>query len=134
GPRADALEPPLAAAGVPPPTSTAPPYTTLFRAKPEGTPGAGPEREGATPRYTNDTNGAFESVATDDPEHGRVLRQQIGTGMAGSAWNGGDPKTTIGDYRWANYTASVDVLFEPGSGRYASIGAREQGGTANGQN
>src|SRR5690606_40537287 len=84
GPRADALEPPLAAAGVPPPTSTAPPYTTLFRAKPEGTPGAGPEREGATPRYTNDTNGAFESVATDDPEHGRVLRQQIGAGMAGS--------------------------------------------------
>src|SRR5690606_12759702 len=104
------------------------------KAKPEGTPGAGPEREGATPRYTNDTNGAFESVATDDPEHGRVLRQQIGAGMAGSAWNGGDPKTTIGDYRWANYTASVDVLFEPGSGRYASIGAREQGGTANGQN
>jgi len=104
------------------------------KAKPEGTPGAGPEREGATPRYTNDTNGAFESVAKDDPEHGRVLRQQIGAGVAGSAWNGGDPKTTIGDYRWANYTASVDVLFEPGSGRYASIGAREQGGTANGQN
>jgi len=104
------------------------------KAKPEGTPGGGAEREGATPRYTNDTNGAFESVATRDPEHGRVLRQQIGAGMAGSAWNAGDPKTTIGDYRWANYTVSVDVLFEPGSGRYASIGAREQGGTANGQN
>jgi hypothetical protein len=103
-------------------------------AKPDGTPAARREQEGATPRYTNDTNGAFESVLTDDPEHGRVLRQQIGAGMAGSAWNGGDPKTTIGDFRWANYTASVDVLFEAGSGRYASIGAREQGGTANGQN
>lgn len=103
-------------------------------AKPDGTPATASERDGATPRYTNDTNGAFESVATDDPDHGRVLRQQIGSGMAGSAWNGGDPKTTIGDFRWANYTASVDVLFEPGSGRYASIGAREQGGTANGQN
>ncbi|WP_221585688.1 family 16 glycoside hydrolase [Microbacterium sp. G2-8] len=102
--------------------------------KPEGTPGAGVEDAGATPRYTHDTNGAFESVATDDTEHGRVLRQQIGPDMVGGAWNGGDPKTTIGDFRWANYTASADVLFEPGDDQYASIGAREQGGTSNGQN
>ena len=55
--------------------------------------------------------------------------------MAGSAWNSGDPKTTIGDCRWANYTVSVDVQFEAAaSGQYATIGAREQGGTANGQN
>jgi len=54
--------------------------------------------------------------------------------MVGGAWNGGDPKTTIGDYRWANYKASVDVRFEDGSGQYATIGAHEQGGSGNGQN
>ncbi|WP_158685248.1 family 16 glycoside hydrolase [Microbacterium halophytorum] len=104
------------------------------KAKPDGTPAARAEDAGATPRYTNDTNGAFESVDTGDAERGRVLRQQVGPDMVGSAWTSGDPMTTIGDARWANYTASVDVLFEPGSGRYASIGAREQGGTSNGQN
>ncbi|WP_110589541.1 family 16 glycoside hydrolase [Microbacterium suaedae] len=101
---------------------------------PDGTPSVRPEDRGATPRYTHDANGAFESVATDDPDRDRVLRQQIGPDMVGSAWNGGDPKTTIGDFRWANYTVSVDVLFEPGSGRYATVGARQQGGTSNGQN
>lgn len=105
------------------------------KAKPAGTPGVATADNGATPRYTDDTNGAFESVATSDPSHGRVLRQQVGPGMAGSAWNAGDPKTTIGDSRWANYTVSSDVQFEAtGSGQYASIGAREQGGTANAQN
>lgn len=103
-------------------------------AKPAGTPEVTAAHSGATPRYTNDTNGAFESVATSDPERDRVLRQQIGPGMVGGAWNGGDPKTTIGDLRWANYEVSVDVLFEEGSGRYATIGARQQGGTANGAN
>ncbi|MFP3464300.1 fibronectin type III domain-containing protein [Leifsonia sp. SIMBA_070] len=105
------------------------------KVKPAGTPGVATVDNGATPRYTNDTNGAFESVATSDPGHGRVLRQQVGPGMAGSAWNAGDPKTTIGDGRWANYTVSSDVAFEAAaSGEYATIGAREQGGTANGQN
>ncbi|MFB7893956.1 chitinase N-terminal domain-containing protein [Microbacterium sp. NPDC056044] len=101
--------------------------------RPAGTPAVQSEDQGATPRYTNDTNGAFESVATADPAHDRVLRQQVGPGMAGGAWNGGDPKTTIGDARWANYTVSSDVLFEASGSQYATIGAREQGGTANGQ-
>lgn len=100
---------------------------------PAGTPSTQSEDAGATPRYTNDTNGAFESVATSDADHGRVLRQQVGPGMAGSAWNSGDPKTTIGDARWTNYTVSADVLFEATGSQYATIGAREQGGTANGQ-
>ncbi|MWV51289.1 DUF1080 domain-containing protein [Rathayibacter sp. VKM Ac-2803] len=104
------------------------------KAKPAGTPSVQPEDDGVIPRYTNDTNGAFESVATTDPARDRVLRQQVGPGMAGSAWNSGDPKTTIGDYRWANYRASVDVSFESGGAPYATLGAREQGGTANGQN
>ncbi|MFT4211342.1 MAG: DUF1080 domain-containing protein [Microbacterium sp.] len=102
-------------------------------AKPDGTPSVDAEDDGATPRYTNDTNGAFESVATDDSDHDRVLRQQVGAGMAGSAWNSGDPKTTIGDSRWANYKVSTDVKFEDATSAYASVGAREQGGTANGQ-
>lgn len=104
------------------------------KAKPTGTPGNNAGDSGATPRYTNDTNGAFESVASNDPGHGRVLRQQVGPGMAGGAWNAGDPKTTIGDSRWANYRASTDIRFEDGSGAYATIGAREQGGSSNGQN
>ncbi|MFH8252279.1 family 16 glycoside hydrolase [Microbacterium sp. B2969] len=103
------------------------------KAKPAGTPSVQAEDDGAIPRYTNDTNGAFESVTTADAAHGRVLRQQVGPGMAGSAWNSGDPKTTIGDARWANYTVSADVLFEAAGTQYATIGAREQGGTANGQ-
>lgn len=103
------------------------------QAKPAGTPSVQSEDQGATPRYTNDTNGAFESVATTDPAHDRVLRQQVGPGMAGGAWNSGDPKTTIGDARWANYTVGADVLFEATGSQYATIGAREQGGTANGQ-
>ena len=102
-------------------------------AKPAGTPAVQSEDYGATPRYTNDTNGAFESVATTDAAHDRVLRQQVGPGMAGGAWNAGDPKTTIGDARWTNYTVSSDVLFEATGSQYATIGAREQGGTANGQ-
>jgi hypothetical protein len=99
------------------------------KAKPAGTPNVTDASLGATPRYTNDTNGAFESVETAD---GRVLRQQIGPGMIGGRWNEGDPRTTIGDSRWANYEVSVDVLFEEGTGRYASLGARQQGGTSNG--
>lgn len=84
--------------------------------------------QSATPRYTSDTNGAFEVYKTADGNH--VMRQQVGPGMAGSAWNGGDPITAIGDYRWTNYKASTDVTFEDYDGQapYASIGAREMSG------
>ncbi len=60
--------------------------------RPDGTPAVQSEDLGVTPRYTNDTNGAFELVATSDAAHGRVLRQQVGPGMAGGAWNAGDPE------------------------------------------
>ncbi|KAB8290925.1 family 16 glycoside hydrolase [Bifidobacterium avesanii] len=91
---------------------------------------------GATPLYTNDTNGAFEVVKTADGNH--VLRQQVGPGMAygswnGGAWNGGDPVTTLGDYRWTNYKVSVDVLFEADAGN-ATVGARQWGNSSNGKN
>ncbi|RSX53566.1 hypothetical protein D2E25_0889 [Bifidobacterium goeldii] len=83
---------------------------------------------GATPRYSTDTNGAFEVVP--DAERGHVLRQQIDWNHAGNAWIEGDPRTAIGDMRWANYRVSVDVKFEdyPGRAPYVLLGAREMGG------
>jgi hypothetical protein len=85
---------------------------------------------GATPLYTWDRNGAFEAYKTADS--GYVLRQQIdrATTGVGGAWNNGDPITAVGDRRWTNYTASVDVRFEraAASDNYAAIGARSSGG------
>lgn len=80
------------------------------------------------PRYTTDSNGAFEIVP--DSERGAALRQQIDWNRAGNAWIEGDPRTTIGDMRWANYRVSVDVRFEPYPGRapYVLLGARDMGG------
>lgn len=69
--------------------------------------------DGAVPRYTNDLNGAFEIVL--DVERGHALRQQIDRAHVGAAWNDGDPRTAIGDMRWTNYRASVDVRFETGA-------------------
>lgn len=87
--------------------------------------------DGAVPRYANDMNGAFEIVP--DAERGRVLRQQIDRAHAGDAWNDGDSRTAIGDMRWTNYRASVDVRFEPDvddAAAYAMLGVREMGGAA----
>lgn len=85
------------------------------------------------PRYTHDRNGAFEAYLPDGSDN-YVLRQQLDTktmGLGGT-WNSGDPVTAIGDNRWANYKASVDVSFETnntqGGANYAAIGARYQGG------
>src|SRR5699024_11379488 len=86
--------------------------------------------EGATPLYTWDRNGAFE--AHRDPEDGWVLRQQVdrATTGVGGAWNGGDPITAIGDRRWVNYRASVDVKFgrDSDEGKDAALGGRSSGG------
>lgn len=85
------------------------------------------------PRYTQDLNGAFEGYRVDGTNN-YVLRQQLDqtTTGVGGAWNGGDPVTVIGDYRWTNYKASADVSFEQnstyGGNNYAAIGARYQGG------
>ncbi|MFT9397256.1 MAG: hypothetical protein ABF545_04220 [Bifidobacterium psychraerophilum] len=83
---------------------------------------------GAVPRFTTDSNGAFEVVP--DADRGHVLRQQIDGKHAANAWIEGDPRTALGDMRWANYTVSVDVAFEEYAGRapYALLGAREMGG------
>ena len=85
------------------------------------------------PRYACDRNGAFEAYlpagSTD-----YVLRQQVDQAAMGlgGTWNNGNPITGIGDNRWLNYRASVDVSFENNStqsgNNYAAIGARQQGG------
>ncbi|BDZ42010.1 hypothetical protein GCM10025865_13090 [Paraoerskovia sediminicola] len=84
---------------------------------------------GTIPLYTWDRNGGFEAVETDDS--GWVLRQQVDretTGIGG-AWNGGDPVTAVGDRRWTNYEAGVDVRFpDEGTANYAALGARSSGG------
>lgn len=85
-------------------------------------------QKGAMARYTHTLNGAFEVYQSRNGNH--VLRQQsdqTSTGV-GSAWNAGDPVTTIGDFRWTNYTAAVDVLFERAAqGQYAQVGIRQTG-------
>ncbi|WP_159618472.1 Ig-like domain-containing protein [Ruania rhizosphaerae] len=84
---------------------------------------------GLIPLFTWDRNGAFEAYLDGDEW---VLRQQLDTEETGvgGAWNGGDPITAIGDRRWTNYRATVDVRFERETtdGNYAAIGARSSGG------
>jgi len=85
------------------------------------------------PRYLCDRNGAFEAYLPSGSSN-YVLRQQVdqpSMGLGGT-WNEGDPITAVGDNRWLNYKASVDVSFENSStqsgNNYAAIGARQQGG------
>ena len=88
----------------------------------------------AIPRYTSDRNGAFEAYLPDGTNN-YVLRQQVDQSIMGlgGTWNNGSPITAIGDNRWLNYKASVDVSFEhnstEGGNNYAAIGARQQGGS-----
>ena len=85
------------------------------------------------PRYTSDRNGAFEAYLPSGSDN-YVLRQQVDQAAMGlgGTWNNGNPITAIGDNRWLNYKASVDVSFENNStqsgNNYAAIGARQQGG------
>ncbi len=85
------------------------------------------------PRYLSDRNGAFEAYLPSGSSN-YVLRQQLDQALMGlgGTWNSGDPITGIGDNRWLDYKASVDVSFEnnstQGGNNYAAIGARQQGG------
>jgi hypothetical protein len=87
------------------------------------------------PRYVCDRNGAFEAYLPSGSSN-YVLRQQLdqSVGGLGGTWNSGDPITGIGDNRWLNYKASVDVSFENDSsqngGNYAALGVRQQGGAS----
>jgi len=91
--------------------------------------------QGVIPRYTCDRTGGFEAYLPSGSTN-YVLRQQVDQAAAGlgGTWNAGDPITGIGDKRWLNYKASVDVSFENNStqsgNNYAAIGVRQQGGAS----
>src|SRR6478752_3903511 len=84
------------------------------------------------PRYLCDRNDTFEAYLPSSSSN-YVLRQvnQPSMKLKGT-WNDGAPITAVGDNRWLNYKASVDVSFENNSTQsgknYAAIGARQQGG------
>ncbi|MCR5623814.1 MAG: leucine-rich repeat protein [Lachnospiraceae bacterium] len=95
---------------------------------------------GAIARYTNNLNGSFEAYKNEDGNY--VLRQQVDkdkTGV-GLAWDSGDATVLFGDFRWMNYSASIDFMFEnngiedynngeTAGARYAAIGIRQTGGS-----
>lgn len=75
---------------------------------------------GNEPRYLLDSHGAWVV------ENGR-LTQELNAGV--SQWNGGDPATIVGDFRWMNYLASIDVQIpNAASGVWAGLGVRSQTG------
>ena len=75
------------------------------------------QARGNEPRYTVDYSGAY---AVEDGKLKHVLNSAI------SQWQNNTPSAVIGDYRWMNYNASVDVTV-PDAG-YAGIVIREQTG------
>ncbi|MDK2808959.1 MAG: hypothetical protein PWP24_1696, partial [Clostridiales bacterium] len=72
---------------------------------------------GNEPRYLVDYSGAF---VVKDGKLEQLLPTSVGE------WNHNDPNAVIGDFRWMNYKASIDVTV-PGTG-YAAIAIREQTG------
>ncbi len=89
---------------------------------------------GAMARYVHNIQGRFEAYKTEDGNY--VLRQQYDKKSQGitSTWNAGDANAVIGDFRWMNYTAEVDVLFETEETEkekdmpYARLAIRQTGG------
>ena len=75
---------------------------------------------GNEPRYMLDTHGAWIV------EGGR-LKQENESSV--NQWNGGDPATIVGDWRWMDYSASIDVtLPNAEAGRYERLTIRAQTG------
>ena len=75
---------------------------------------------GNEPRYMLDTHGAWIV------ENGR-LKQENAAGV--TQWNGGDPATIVGDWRWMDYSASVDMeLPNADANRYERLTIRAQTG------
>ena len=85
------------------------------------------ESRGDQPRYMVDQTGAWEVGA--DTSHNHVLYQRMDQSMKNTgAWNPGTPNTLVGDFRWQNYTATVDVSFPDPQGGQASLGVRQETG------
>ena len=79
---------------------------------------------GNAPRYTTDEGGAFEVVKLNGKN---VLKQLITKETKAKEWGATpEPVTNLGDDRWFNYSASIDVKFteNPGLKTYAGIGIR----------
>lgn len=75
---------------------------------------------GNEPRYMLDTHGAWVV------ENGR-LKHELASSVA--QWNGGEPSTIVGDFRWMDYMASADVEIPDGSSStWARLGVRSQTG------
>lgn len=97
------------------------------------------EERGGTPYFTTDLEGAFEVCRSEDT--GYVLKQMIngenrpynwnpwGSGSDESSQTTAVPWTVLGDHRWANYTAGIDVKLDTkGKGygdNFAVLGVRE---------
>jgi len=77
------------------------------------------KQRGNEPRYLVDYSGAFVV------EDGR-LKQELGEKI--SQWQDNNPNAVLGDHRWMNYKAEVDV--ELPDGGFAGIAIREQTGLA----
>ena len=75
---------------------------------------------GNEPRYMLDSHGAW---VVEDGKLAQVLDQEVGQ------WNGGEPMTIVGDFRWMNYSTSIDVEI-PGADAnvWAGVGVRSQTG------
>ena len=75
---------------------------------------------GNEPRYFLDTHGAYFV------ENGK-LKADLSTSVG--QWNGGEPSTIVGDFRWMDYTSSLDVQIPNASAdTYARLGIRTQTG------
>ena len=75
---------------------------------------------GNEPRYMLDTHGAYIV------ENGR-LKSELTTSVG--QWNGGEPSTIVGDFRWMDYVTTIDVQIPDASAStYARLGIRTQTG------
>lgn len=75
---------------------------------------------GNEPRYMLDTHGAWIV------ENGE-LKQELAADVA--QWNSGEPSTVVGDFRWMDYAASVDIRIPDGSdSTWARLTVRSQTG------
>ena len=86
-------------------------------------------KDGFYPLYTQDTNGTFEVVMDETGNGALEMTGQTGGGW----WNGGEPSTTVGDYRWTNYKASVDFDLTSTS-EHLLLGVRQRGAAGGGDN
>lgn len=78
------------------------------------------ESRGNEPRYMIDTHGAW---VVEDGQLAQILTASV------NQWNGGDPMTIVGDFRWMNYIADVDITVPADNdGAWAGLGIRTQGG------